>query len=94
MRNGDLCLAFIPVLPGWLFDDEEQVTATFLGTCAVVYHNPEKHNTFGDNAVNPIRITLTPVLGQAVEIDGPVIGAPYAEQVRSGKIKRVDVYLQ
>jgi hypothetical protein len=91
VQEGQLCLAFKPALPGWLFDEAGRVTFTFLGHCRVVYHNPTRVDTF-QPGVKPHRITLEAVDGSGVEISGDVIAAPYAALVRDGGVKAVHVF--
>lgn len=91
VRDGALHLTLKPALPGWLFDDAGTVTATFLGRCAVTYHNPHKRDTFAPD-MQPRAITLHRANGDHVEITGHVIGSPYAESIRAGQISRIDVY--
>jgi hypothetical protein len=86
-------LVFRPILPAWLFDDAGQVQFTFLGRTTVTYHNPQRRDTFGDDAVQPTAIKLTFADGSEVEIAGGIIPAPCAELVRSGAIHRIDIEL-
>ncbi|WDU83829.1 hypothetical protein [Caloramator sp. Dgby_cultured_2] len=44
--NGKLTLSFNPVLPEWLFDEENKVSFNFLGRCRVTYYNPSRKNTY------------------------------------------------
>ena len=65
-----------------------------MGRMLVVYHNPARRNTFGERAVKVTGMQLTPSSGESpVRIDGDFVGAPYAEDIRNGKIERLDVYL-
>lgn len=89
MADGQLHLAFKPALPGWLFDANDTVTCTFLGSTRVIYHNPARLDTFGQASVT--HITLETPEGGRVEIDGAVIGGPYAQDVRGGHYKAVRV---
>lgn len=41
-KNQSLYLEFKPILPGWLFDSQGNLTFTFLGHTAVTYKNPSK----------------------------------------------------
>ena len=93
VKDGALHLALKPALPGWLFDDAGTVTATFLGQCAVTYHNPQKRDTFAAD-VQPRAIALHLADGKTIEIPGHVIGPPYAASVRNGQISRIDVYFK
>ncbi len=91
MHNGQLGLAFKPTLPGWLFDRAGRLTFTFLGQCAVTYHNPRRLDLFPHGGPPPIQITLQPVEGAPVQVAGGVILAPYAEMVRHGQIKAIHI---
>ena len=86
-----LCLGFKPVLPGSFFDKEGKLSFRFLGNCHVTYHNPDKHNTY-DGSIAIQKINLSTNKNEIIEIDGEVIYQPYAEKIRSGKIKQIDAY--
>ena len=90
VQAGQLCLKLSPRLPGWLFTEEGQVAFEFLGNCTVTYHNPQMGDTFAAG-VQPHRITLRTRDDGLVELEGDVIGAPYAAMVRDGEIESVDV---
>ncbi len=92
LREGQLYLAFRPALPAWLFDQEGLVTVRFLGACDVTYHNPQRKDTFGAGA-RPAKTTLRTRHGRMVELDGGVVGPPYAEMVRQGEIESIHVLL-
>ncbi len=95
LKNGELCLAFRPTLPGWLFDAEDQVTFTFLGHTPVTIHNPGRVDTWrneGDRWLNP-RPAMLHIPGQGrIEFADGIIPAPYAEMVRSGEIQAIHVF--
>jgi len=91
LHDGQLCLAFKPALPGWLFDQDDQVTFKFLGDCTVVYHNPARADTFREG-VEPYKIALDTRDGQTIELDGSVIAAPHAALVRAGQVRSVRVF--
>lgn len=93
MRDGQLSLELQPALPGWLFDDAGTVTFTFLGACQVTYANGGRADTFGPRAAVPQRMRLEFTDGRVVEIDGPIAAAPYAEQVRAGQVRAIQVTL-
>ncbi len=65
----------------------------FMGRTLVVYHNPQRKDTFGAQKVEPRRVVLHYPGQKAKEIDGGVIASPYAQDVRSGKVARIDVVL-
>ena len=43
--------------------------------------------------MGPVQVTLTLADGSQVRLGGSVIGAPYAEQVRTGEIPQIQVEL-
>ena len=90
---GKLTLKLNPILPGWLFDDEGKVSFNFLGRVRVTYINARKLNTYGANGAKPGRFVLFNRQNNVLEIQGPIIGAPYAEAVRSGEITKIEVHL-
>ncbi|MCX7695439.1 MAG: cellobiose phosphorylase [Caloramator sp.] len=93
MADGALTLSFNPILPEWLFDEDNKVSFNFLGRCRVTYHNPSRKNTYEMNPSNQ-RIVLYLLDGSRVEVSGNVIEEEYAIKVREGKVNKIDVYLQ
>ncbi len=91
IQNNQLCLAFKPILPGWLFNEDKTISFTFLGRTTVIYHNPAGRDTFDPESIIR-RIILHPVERSQIELTGGVIPSPFAGQVREGKIKQIDVY--
>jgi len=91
IREGKLCLKFAPILPGWLFDSMGRISFNFLGSISVTYHNPQKRDTFGvGNQIQKIQIYQND--NDFVEIDGDIIRAPYAVEIRTGKYPRIEAY--
>jgi hypothetical protein len=89
--QGQLCLTLKPILPGWFFSEDNTLSCRFLGTTTIIYHNPQRRDTFDPfSAIKSI--TLHPVDGDALELPGEVISSPYAQMVRSGLIRQIDVY--
>jgi len=86
-----LCLALKPVLPEWLFNQDNIVSFKFLGSTKVIYHNPNRRNTFDPRCLVS-SITLHFVDADAVEIFSDVIMPPYAQKIRKGLISQIDVY--
>jgi hypothetical protein len=93
VEDGQLCLQFQPVLPGWLFDDGGKITFRFLGNCWVTYHNPNRKNTHQEN-VTISKTILTKEDQEKVEFEGNIISSHFAGMVREGKIKRIDLYIE
>jgi hypothetical protein len=96
MENGQLCLAFSPALPGWLFDDEGKVTFTFLGRTPVTINNPSQLNTWQNEEAHLLRkhSTLLYIPGQGqIEFPDGIVRAPYTEMVRSGQVEAIELFL-
>jgi hypothetical protein len=91
VRDGGLVLRLRPVLPGWLFSREGNLTFKFLGSCAVTYHNPGMRDLKGDQS-EPELTVITNKDGTQLEISRGEIAGPYAAMLRSGQIASVDVY--
>ncbi len=92
-KEGRLSLKFSPVLAGWLFNSGDKTYSfNFLSKTRVTYHNPGRKNTYGPDSVKIKKTVFSDKDGSAVEIPGSTIPSPYAEQVRSGQIKRIDIY--
>lgn len=89
VEDGQLKLTFKPVLPAWLFDEQDKVECTFLGACRITYHNPSRQAT---HALTPQRIVLHTEAG-IVEIEGSVVGEPYSKEVRDRRIRAIEVWL-
>ena len=88
----NLCLK--PLLAGWLFDRKGIYSFNFLSKIQITYHNPKRKDTFGKNAVKPKRIVFKDKVQKTLEILSDTINSPYAEQIRSRQISRIDVYLE
>ena len=93
-------MKFQPALPGWLFTKKAQngfpkntYAFKFLGKTTVAYHNPRMENTAGKNSVRTRFIIIKYDEGKKVEIKRDVIGLPYAQDIRDGKVKAIDIYL-
>jgi hypothetical protein len=94
LKNGELCLAFSPTLPGWLFDRDGRLTYTFLGCVRVTYHNYDKRDVFPNNGVSARAVILHLADQRQIEFTEGIIGEPYAQMVRSGQITNIDAYFQ
>jgi hypothetical protein len=90
VRDDELCLAFRPTLPDWLFREDGKLTFTFLGGCAVTYR--KYHPITGQAQVTAV--TLHMADGYQLSLPGDVIGAPYAAMVRNGQIRRIEMCLE
>lgn len=86
VQDGELVLSFRPVLPGWLFDEHDQVSFNFLGCIPVRYHNPTRADTW---KLLPRKIMLHLVDGQSLDFHDPDIPAPYANMVRNQDVQSI-----
>lgn len=61
---------------------------------AVTYHNPQRKNTFGKTAAKIRKIVFNDSCGRLIELPQAAIPAPYAEEIRSRLVKKIDIYLE
>ena len=93
--RGELCLKFQPLLAGWLFNkDTNTYGFNFLSKIWVTYHNPARKNTFGSHGAIVKKIVFKSEAGKTVEINSDTIPHPYAQQIRSRQVSRIDIYLE
>ena len=65
----------------------------FLGDVLLVYHNENRLNTYGADAVKTVKIILEQEGSERLEFKGDTIPAPYASYVRKGRYSRIDAFL-
>ncbi|MBN9654724.1 cellobiose phosphorylase [Halobacillus sp. GSS1] len=92
VEDSELTLKLQPVLPEWLFDEQNQLTFTFLGETEVTYYNQNRKPTFGDGGASIVRYILHDEEGSTV-IDGQKIQGEWAEKVRNRAFKKIEVIL-
>jgi hypothetical protein len=97
LKDGALCLEFRPCIPGWLFPSQGPLVFTFLGSCQVAVHNPDRTDCLPTSEDQPAtgsieRLVLHLRSGSPVEISGPVIPPPYAAQVRADQVEKIDLF--
>ncbi len=98
-RDGQLTFTLEPALPGWLFTQDavngfpkNSYAFLLFGTTKVIYHNPQRKNTFGTNCCRIRQIRLTyPGRKNPVMLSSAVIPAPYSNDIRERKVERIDV---
>lgn len=86
VEDGELTLALAPALPGWLFDEQGNLSFTFLGGTEVTYHNPKRANTFGAERAVIQNLTLVYRDGTVTPISGALLRGAEAEDLRRGEI--------
>jgi hypothetical protein len=89
MREDALCLAFQPTLPHWLFCADGTLAFTFLGHCRVIC----RISSASAVHTQVTAVTLDLPAGDRLRLPGAVIGAPYAEMVRRGEIRQIELHL-
>ena len=101
--DNTLQFALNPVLPGDWFTSkpkniswnnekivipENSFACALLGDILLIYKNSQRSDTFGSNAVKPVKYILD---GEAFQ--GSSVKGEYAQLIRAHKIKRIDVGL-
>jgi hypothetical protein len=93
-EKDELNLCFNPILNSWLFNKKGEYSFNFLSKIKVTYYNAKKKDTFGKNAAKIRKITFNDKNNSPVEILSDTIPAPYATQIRSRQINKIDIYLE
>ena len=88
VENEQLTLNFNPILPEWLFDENNQVSFKFLSGVTVTYTNPSRVNTFDESA----KISHIIVDGQKYE--GASLVGEVANNIRNQVAKVVEVVFE
>ncbi|MFD1910199.1 hypothetical protein ACFSQ7_48925 [Paenibacillus rhizoplanae] len=93
-RDGELTLALHPALPGWLFDEQGEVSFKLLGSTEVTYVNPRHADTFGDSKVVIQTLALTFRDGAERVITGGLLRGADAEALRRGEIAAIRAVME
>lgn len=91
VNDGQLELHLEPKLPGWMFDENGDVSFNFLSGCNVTYHNPGHKDTYGET---PAKIEKIVIKATNEEIHSSCLSGKHAEDIRNGEIRDITVYLQ
>ncbi|PIQ88255.1 MAG: cellobiose phosphorylase [Candidatus Omnitrophica bacterium CG11_big_fil_rev_8_21_14_0_20_42_13] len=91
--KGGIVLEFKPVLHKRLFSRQKTYGFKFLNKTIVTYHANKFSDTFGHGGLSAGMYIFKDENGELVTIKSNVIPQPYAEKIRAGKIKKIDVYL-
>ncbi|ASA25369.1 cellobiose phosphorylase [Paenibacillus donghaensis] len=89
VENGELVLSLSPALPGWLFDEQGNVSFMLLGRTEVTYQNALHADTFGENGAVIQSLKLSYRDGGHTEVSGAVIRGAEAEAVRRGEVAAI-----
>ena len=87
-KDGQLSLAFSPMLPARLIPSDGIVEAVFLGQCRVRYHIP------GSGSLIPGQYRVARFVLDGRPVSGPALRDADARTVRSGDVKELDVYIE
>ncbi|WNF38531.1 hypothetical protein RJD24_08970 [Bacillaceae bacterium IKA-2] len=93
VKDSELICQLAPILPSWMFDENDQVLFMFLGVCQITYLNPKRLNTYGEDAVSPVEYTLIYEDGETFIVSDKVINGKHAEDIRSGLVTQITVKL-
>ena len=66
----------------------------FLGRVLVIYENPGRSPTYGQNGARPSEYSLTYLDGSTKSVKAASLDRSLAEDVRGGKVGRIDVLLE
>jgi hypothetical protein len=91
--NGKLIFRIKPVLPAWLFADDNSVKFRLLGGIEVTLNNPQRKDTFGINGAVVKGYELTYKDGVTAKISGTTVEGTIAEDVRALKVAKIVVEL-
>lgn len=93
MKNGSLVFAPQPAIPAWLIPEDGVVETTLLGETAVVYRLEEKKDYIpGQYAVRQMHFTYKN--GTEADVDAGDVSGKLAEDVRAGKVERIEVCIR
>ena len=72
---------------------EDAFAYRFLGSTLVIYHNPERANTFGQDGVRPAAYKLIDHAGKVYQREDSVLKGKLAKKVRAGEFKEINIFL-
>lgn len=72
---------------------ENSFAHRFLGHTLIVYHNPERKNTFGPNKAEIVRYIVTTERGTEISVEATDIKGELAHRIRDREIKKIDIFL-
>ena len=105
---GALCFQPRPILAEAMFSTKTQSVKLFgveetlpadsaacalFGSTLVVYQNPRRRNTYGEQAVQPVAYHLTDHDGRVLRIENGAVSGETAADIRRNRFRRIDVLL-
>ncbi|MCR5584002.1 MAG: cellobiose phosphorylase [Lachnospiraceae bacterium] len=94
MEDDRLKITFSPALPGEFFTENGIASWTFMGQCRVVYHNPDRRSTYGNDGAKVVSMKLLTVGGETVIAEGDTLEGEMAERLRDGGFVRIDAEMK
>ncbi|WP_405106510.1 cellobiose phosphorylase [Paenibacillus sp. FSL K6-1217] len=92
--DGELTLALHPALPGWLFDEQGEISFTLLGGTQVTYVNPRHADTFGGSKALIQQMKLEFRSGEERSVSGGLLRGADAEALRRGEIAAIRAVME
>jgi hypothetical protein len=65
----------------------------FLGSTLVIYRNPKRANTFGQNGVSVSEFKLTAQSGEEYQVKDSAVKGELAQKIREGEFKEINIFL-
>ncbi|CCU80992.1 FIG00469293: hypothetical protein [Halanaerobium saccharolyticum subsp. saccharolyticum DSM 6643] len=65
----------------------------FLGSTLVIYRNPKRANTFGQNGVSITEFKLIAQSGEKYQVKGSAVKGKLAQKIRAGEFKEINIFL-
>lgn len=92
VTDGELALSFSPSIPDYLIKETLDIHGVFLGRIPLTYHLKSKNSLIpGQYSIS--EMVMTDHDGQKKSYRGGVLKGEKAKQVREGKIRKIDVYI-
>lgn len=93
MEDGKLVLELSPAIPEYLLDENNSISAVFLGTTEVVYKSLERKDIIpGSSEIQSLNVEFAD--GTGVSADGGRLYGEDAEAVRAGRAVRITVVVK
>ena len=93
MEDGKLVLELSPAIPEYLLDENDSISATFLGSTEVVYKSVERKNIIpGSSVIASLKVEFND--GRRLDADTGKLYGEDAKAVRAGKARRIEAVIK
>ncbi|MFC1522813.1 hypothetical protein ACFL6Y_10435 [Elusimicrobiota bacterium] len=94
--NEPVSRTYFDMVDGWTQIEIPKDAFAFklMSRTLVVYHNPMRKPTYGQDGVSPVKYSFMHRNGSASEAMGTSVSTPYSTAIRNGDIKRIDIELR